>query len=533
MTDQALLDAIGQGMTVAYWAARQPDVAAIISESGNRSFAELNANINRLVRALRDRGVDAGDSMAIMMANRPEFAESNQAALRSGLRYTTINWHLSGEEAGYILNDCEAKVFVADVRFADAAQEALQHAPNATVCISVGGEIEGFETFESVIEGQDGSDVTDPEIASQMLYTSGTTGRPKGVSRARSSDVALQQAIRILEGPTNYVPGESVHLVTGPLYHAAPLGISLNSSLIAGAGVVLMDGWDTEGALALIEKHQVTHSHMVPTMFHRMLSLPEETRQRYNLSSLRYVNHGAAPCPVSVKQRLIEWLGPIVHEYYAATEGSGTTVDSHEWLTKPGTVGKPPTDDHVVILDENGEAVGANETGTIYLKTPEVGRFEYYKDADKTARSYSYGSGAYFTLGDIGYMDEDGYLFLTDRDANLIISGGVNIYPAEAEAELIAHPAVGDVAVIGIPDDEWGELVIAIVEPQPGVQPSDELAAELIAFVRERLAHYKCPRRVEFRDELPRHDNGKLYKRLLRDEYRQAARKAVSEGLAQ
>ncbi|MFA5565961.1 MAG: AMP-binding protein [Acidimicrobiia bacterium] len=523
MTDQALLDAASEGMALAFWAERQPDLPAVISINGDRTFAELNANVNRLSRALRERGVEDGDSMAVMMANRPEFFEAVQTAQRIGMRYTTINWHLTGEEAGYILNDCEAKVFVADARFAGTAAEALTYAPNATMRISVGGEIEGFERLEEVIAGVEGSDIENPSPGVHMLYTSGTTGRPKGVSRERTPDVARDMALLFLEGTAQYKAGESVNLCTGPLYHAAPLYQNLNAPMICGVPVVMMDGWDAEETLRLIDEHKITHTHMVPTMFHRLLSLPEEVRNKYDVSSLEYVNHGAAPCPVSVKQRLIEWIGPVVYEYYAATEGGGTTVDSYEWLTKPGTVGKPPTDDHVVILDEAGNKVGVNETGTIYLKAPEVGRFEYYKDADKTARSYSYGSGGYFTLGDVGYIDDDGYLFLTDRDSNLIISGGVNVYPAEAEAELIAHPAVGDVAVIGIPDDEWGELVIAIVEPQPGVQPCDELAAELIAFVRERLAHYKCPRRVEFRDELPRHDNGKLYKRLLRDEYRQAA----------
>lgn len=523
MTDEAFLDAAGNGMTLAYWAERQPDVPAIISEHGDRTFEELNANCNRLARALRSRGVEAGDSLAIMMANRPEFPESVYTALRIGVRFTTINWHLTGEEAGYILNDCEAKVFVADARFAEAAKGATKYAPNATILISVGGDIEGFESFDSVIAGQDPSDIDEPTVGSQMLYTSGTTGRPKGVARPRSPEAARLQAAATMNSAANYKPGESVNLCTGPLYHAAPLAFSLSAPLNCGAGVVMMDGWDAAETLKLIEQHKITHTHMVPTMFHRLLSLPAEVREAHDISSLQYINHGAAPCPVTVKKALIEWVGPIVHEYYAATEGAGTTVDSEEWLTKPGTVGKPPTEDHIRILDDEGHDLPKGEIGTVYLKAPEVGRFEYYKDSDKTNGSYR---GTHYTLGDVGYLDQDGYLFLTDRSANLIISGGVNVYPAEVEAELLTHPAVGDVAVIGIPNEEWGEEVTAVVEPQPGVEPTPELAAELIAYARERLAHFKCPRRVEFREELPRHDNGKLYKRLLRDEYRAAMQAA-------
>ncbi|QGG97131.1 AMP-binding protein [Actinomarinicola tropica] len=506
-------------MLAAFWAARQPDVAAIVCEHGDRTFAELNANANKLTRALRARGVGAGDSLGFMMANRPEFAEVVNTTLRAGLRMTTINWHLTGEEAGYILDDCEAKVFVADARFAAAAREAATHAPGATVLVSVGGEIDGFETYESLIADEDGSDIPDPEVGSQMLYTSGTTGRPKGVNRPRSPEVAKLTAAAQLASPAGYVPGESVNLCTGPLYHAAPLAFSLSAPLAMGATVVLMDGWSAAETLELMQRHKVTHTHMVPTMFHRLLSLPADVREAADVSSVHYIIHGAAPCPVSVKKAIIEWFGPVVHEYYAATEGAGTTVDSHQWLEKPGTVGKPPTPDHIRILDEEGNDLPPGEIGTVFLKAP-PGRFEYYKDPAKTESSYR---DTHYTLGDVGYLDEDGFLFLTDRSANLIISGGVNVYPAEVEAELIAHPAVGDVAVIGVPDEEWGEKVVAVIEPQPDVEPTPELAQEIIAFAREHLAHYKCPRQVDFRPELPRHDNGKLYKRLLRDEYRAAA----------
>jgi long-chain acyl-CoA synthetase len=280
-----------------------------------------------------------------------------------------------------------------------------------------------------------------------------------------------------------------------------------------------MDGWSADASLALIERHGITHTHMVPTMFHRLLSLPDEVKQRYDLSSLIFVLHGAAPCPVEVKRRLIEWLGPIVWEYYAATEGAGTLVGPDEWLRKPGTVGRVDPPDHIRILDERGGEVARGTVGTVFLKSPDTTehRFEYYKAPDKTDGAYD---GRHFTLGDVGYVDDDGYLFLTDRSAHLIITGGVNVYPAEIEAVILEHPSVGDVGVVGVPDDEWGEIVVAVVEPHAGVEGTAELAAELTEWCRDRIAHYKCPRRVEFVEALPRHDNGKLYKHQLREQLR-------------
>jgi long-chain acyl-CoA synthetase len=315
-----------------------------------------------------------------------------------------------------------------------------------------------------------------------------------------------------------YERGETLHLCTGPLYHAAPLAFSLSIPLNAGVGVVLMDKWSPEETLRLIAERRITHSHMVPTMFHRLLALPGEVRAAADVSSLRSVLHGAAPCPVSVKKAIIEWWGPVLLEYYAATEGTGTFVTSQDWLQRPGTVGKPATPDHIRILDPvSGEPLPAGEIGTVYIAAPPVGRFDYFGDPGKTAGSYR---GDHFTMGDVGYLDEDGYLFLTDRSADLIISGGVNVYPAEVEAELLAHPDVGDAAVIGVPDPDWGEIVVAVVEPRAGVTPSDDLAAALVAHCRATLASFKCPRRVDFTDRLPRTDSGKLYKRRLRDEYR-------------
>lgn len=503
-------------MAVARGAADYPDRPAIITTAGDRSFGELHTRANQLVRALRSRGVTAGRSIALVCSNRPEFPEVYIAALRNGLRLTPINWRLGPEEMAYIIGDCEATAFVADERFAKRCAEAAQLAPKATTRLAIGGPIRGFEDYEQALGAESPDDIPDPERGATMLYTSGTTGRPKGVFRRRA--VARRSAVATA---MDHRPEGDLHLCTGPLYHAAPLAFSLALPLAWGIGVVVMDGWDPEETLRLIDEHKITHVHMVPTMFHRLLSLPPETRNRYDISSLRRIVHGAAPCPVRVKEALIDWVGPIVFEYYAATEGSGATITPEDWLRKPGSVGKPEPD-HVQIRDDDGNVLSAGEVGTIFLHAPEETeeRFQYYKDGDKTARAYD---GDYFTLGDMGYLDSDGWLFLTDRSADLIISGGVNIYPAEVDAVLLTHPAVGDSCTIGIPNEEWGEEVKTVIELKEGFAPSAELAQELIAYCRERLAHYKCPRTVDF-DEVPRHDTGKLYRRFVREKYRDEAR---------
>jgi long-chain acyl-CoA synthetase len=512
--------AMANGMVSAVWAELSPDRAAVMSDYGDRTFGELNSRANQLVRALRARGLKAGDSVAMLCGNRPELVEIISAARRSGLRLTPINWHLTGDEAGYVVADCDAKAFIAEHRFAPTAERAAALAPAAGVRLAVGGAIAGFDDYDRALQSEDGSNIPDPSVGSAMLYTSGTTGRPKGVHRtlsvAPSSPTGSPQEMPMMMAG-NYRPGESVHLCTGPLYHAAPLGFSLTIPHMFGCAVVLMDRWEPERMLQLIDQHKVTHTHVVPTMFHRMLCLPDDTRARYDLSSLQFVIHGAAPCPAEVKRQIIEWLGPIVHEYYGATEGFGTLVDSATWLKKPGTVGKPTRPDHIRVLDDAGAVLPPNQTGKVYMQAPDSGRFSYYKDASKTSDAYR---DNYFTLGDIGHMDEDGYLFLTDRSAHLIISGGVNIYPAEIEAVLLTHPAVGDAGVIGVASAEWGEEVKAVVELRDGVGASPELARDLIEYCRQKLAHFKCPRSVDFTDALPREDNGKLYKRALRERYR-------------
>ena len=508
-----LLAFADRGMAVAWHAARGPDTPALITTTGTITYGELNARANRLARALRRRGIRRGDAVALLCSNRAEFVEVLLATQRSGLRLTTVNWHLTADEAGYIVADCEATALVAEARFAAVARGAAASAPRSQVRLAVAGSINGFEDYDAAVAAEPGDDLDDPALGSQMLYTSGTTGRPKGVFRDEAS---LATAVMLARAA--YREG-NVHLLTGPLYHAAPLLFSMNAPLIAGVPVVVMPAWDPEEALRLIERHRVTHTHMVPTMFHQLLALPDDVRDQYDVSSLRNVLHGAAPCPVGVKQRLIEWLGPVVNEYYAATEGLGTWVDARTWLEKPGTVGKPVPEDQVVVADEEANPLSPGEVGLVWFKASEV-PFEYYKDRAKTQSSYR---ERHFTLGDMGYVDDDGFLFLTDRSANLIISGGVNIYPAEVDAVLLDHSAVADAAVIGVPNPEWGEEVLAVVELRAGAEQSRDLADELVDFCRDRLAHYKCPRRVEFVDQLPRQDNGKIYKRLLRDRYRERA----------
>ena len=502
------------GMSVAVTARETPERPAILCPHGDRSYAEVNAHANQLARALRSAGLQPADGLALLCSNRAEFAEVYAAALRSGVRLTCINSHLQGEEIGYIVDNCEARALVADARFAAAAREAAGAAPKLTLRLALAGAIEGFDCYEAALACESPDDLDDPVLGGTMLYTSGTTGRPKGVYRRQTPPVA-GLAIRV--GQTARLdPSRDVHLCTGPLYHAAPLAFNLAGPLLAGAPIVLMDGWDAERTLALVEQHRVSHTHMVATMFHRLLGLPEATRSRYDVSSLRYVLHGAAPTPVHVKQAMIDWLGPVVYEYYAATEGGGTYITPEEWLERPGSVGQPAPGHEVVVMDEEGERVSSGTVGTVYFRAPDTGRFEYFRDGQKTQSAYR---GDHFTLGDQGYLDADGYVFLTGRTSELIISGGVNIYPAEVDAVLLMHPAVADAATVGVPNDEFGEEVKSVVQLVSGQQPGEALKDELIQFCRERIAHYKCPRSVDFDDELPRQDSGKIYRRLVRDRY--------------
>lgn len=495
----------------------QPDAPAIVmGESGETlSYGELDERSNRLAGCLRHQGLATGDHVAILMENCATYLEIAWAAQRSGLYYTALNSHLRGAEVQYILDDCGATALMTTPAMADVVSSLdLTGVP---VRLSVGGPLPGFAGYEATVAAFPPVPVADESEGREMLYSSGTTGRPKGVRKelprtpmGDPSAAPVQIALGLARRGVG--PG-SVYLSPAPLYHSAPL-VYCMSMLRLGATVVVMEHFDPARCLELIERHGVTHAQFVPTMFVRMLRLPDVERTRHDVSSLRSVVHAAAPCPVPVKRQMLEWWGPIIDEYYAGTEDIGSTwITAAEWLAHPGSVGRPLTPAHV--MGPEGEELGASQEGVVYF---EGGRpFEYHNDPSATASMVN--ARGWRTLGDIGVLDEDGYLYLTDRQAHMIISGGVNIYPQEAENVIASHPAVGDVAVIGVPDPEMGEAVKAVVELVEPSRAGPDMETELIATCRERLAGYKCPRTVDFVGELPRDPNGKLYKRLLKERY--------------
>ena len=503
--------------TPAWHAQQTPDAAAIVMASTGEtvSYRELDERSTRMAKALRARGVGPGDHIAILMENNRPFLEIAWAAQRSGLYYTAINSHLRPAEVQYVLDDSGAKGLIASERMREVV--AGLDLAKVPVRISGVGDLDGFESYDDVLAAEDASPLDDEREGREMLYSSGTTGRPKGVRKElpgtafgdpAAAPVQVAQGIGAFGGG----PG-SVYLSPAPLYHAAPIVYCMSMHRL-GATVVVMEGFDAQRCLELIERHRVTHAQFVPTMFVRMLRLPQEVRERYDTSSLQLAVHAAAPCPVAVKRQMIEWWGPVIYEYYSGTEDIGSTfITPQEWLDHPGSVGRPMSECHIV--GEDGEELPAGQPGVVYFAG---GRpFEYHNDPEKTA-SVTNDKG-WRTLGDIGYLDVDGYLYLTDRQAHMIISGGVNIYPQEAENALAGHPAVADVAVIGVPDPEMGEAVKAVVEASDSAAAGADLEAELLAFCRGELAAYKCPRTVDFVDALPRDPSGKLMKRLLRERY--------------
>jgi acyl-CoA synthetase (AMP-forming)/AMP-acid ligase II len=492
-----------------------PDKPAVIVDGGpTLTYGELEAASNRLAHLFRAVGLERGDHIAFVLENRAEAFVIAWAAQRSGLYFTPVSTRLGVEELTYIVTDCEARVLIASAATLPVASQV--EAPLVELRLAVDGAAEGWEPLAEAAAAHPETPLADQSEGADMLYSSGTTGRPKGIMNPLPpGEFPQMSAVGVLAGVLFGAAEDTVYLSPAPLYHAAPLRFCMAIHRY-GATAVVMTHFDAERFLALVEEHRVTLTQVVPTMFVRMLKLPDEVRGRYDLSSLRTAVHAAAPCPVEVKERMIEWWGPIIHEYYAGTEGNGFVYcNSEQWLAHKGTVGTSLLGPFHV-LDEAGDEVKVGETGTVYF---EAANFEYHHDEAKTASSRDPRGRGWTTLGDVGHVDEDGFLYLTDRRSYMIISGGVNIYPQEAENALVMHPSVDDVAVFGIPDEEMGESVHAVVQPAVGVAPSDELAAELIAYCRDRLAHYKCPRSVDFRDELPRHPTGKLYKRLLRDEY--------------
>lgn len=510
LTDEQLS---AQGMMVAVHARRTPDRMAIISQNGNLTWAQLNARANQLVRLLRNRGLQSGDGIALLAHNGPEFVEVWAAAQRAGFRLTAVNWHQSPDVVAYVVDNCDAKALVASGRFAAGASEAAKASDKLKVKLAFVGAIPGFDDYEAMIAHESPANIDNPSIGSTMLYTSGTTGRPKGVFRRQP---AASQLTAVCNETANWRAGADASLVTGPLYHAAPLGINFAIPIAAGVSVILMDKWDAEETLRLIETHKATHTHLVPTMMHRMLQLPEATRAKYDISSMRWIIHGAAPCPGHVKKAMMDWFGPVIYEYYSSTEGGGVFVRPHDWLKKPGTVGKAVPGVAIKLLDADGEEVPRGAEGLIYVQAPTTGRFEYYKEPAKTEASYR---GDWFTLGDMGRLDADGDLFLTGRTAELIISGGVNIYPVEIDEVLIRHPDIADAAVIGVPNEDWGEEIKAVVELKQGVARSAETTQSIMDFAKERLPGFQRPRTIEFVDALPRNAAGKVLRAQVRAPY--------------
>ena len=498
-----------------------PDRPAVIAaEDGSvLTYRELDDASMRLAQLLSAAGLRTGQHIAFLSNNRLEVFGIYWAALRSGLYVTAINHHLSADEAAYIVNDCGAEVLIVCAELADLAVTVAGATPNVKLRLAFGGPVAGYESYEDAVAGQPAQRLAEEPRGADMLYSSGTTGRPKGIKAAlperrvdEDGDIAT-----MLFGHMYSFNGDTVYYSAAPIYHAAPLRFSMFIHSLGGT-VVMARQFEARTALEHIARYRATHSQWVPTMFVRMLKLPEDVRSAYDVSSMRVAVHAAAPCPAEVKHAMMDWWGPVLYEYYSSTEGNGVSfISPQEWLARPGSVGKAMLGT-IRICDDNGVEVPIGQTGVIYFERDMVA-FQYHNDDDKTTSARHPDHELWTTTGDIGYVDEDGYLYLTDRKAFMIISGGVNIYPQEIEDCLTMHPSVLDVAVIGIPDEEMGEQVCAVVQPAPGATPGEDLANELKEFVRSRIAHYKAPRVVDFVDALPRSAAGKLVKRKLKERY--------------
>ena len=501
-------------------AQQTPDKFAIrMADSGERlSYRELDARSNRFAQLLRAGGIQPGDHIAIFLENHPRYFEIAWGAQRAGVVYTAINHRLSVDETGYIVENSGARLVVSSRKLIETAT-GLRHAGDPVSKVEqwlmLDGAVDGWTSYETALDAMPATRIADECAANDMLYSSGTTGRPKGVySPPDTSAIDAPTTLTNLCTSAYRMDSDSIYLSPAPLYHAAPLRFNMTAMRL-GATCIVMEHFDAERYLQLVEAHRVTHTQLVPTMFVRMLKLDPAVRTNYDLSSLQCAIHAAAPCPAPIKRQMIDWWGPILWEYYAGTEGNGITlVDSKAWVDKPGTVGKAVVG-ILKICDDDGNEVPAGEEGTVYFA--EGRPFVYHNDPAKTASTRN--AKGWTTLGDVGRLDQDGYLFLTDRKAFMIISGGVNIYPQEAENLLVTHPQVMDAAVFGVPDPDFGEQVKAVVQPHDMARATPEFAAELIGWCREHLAHYKCPKSIDFSEALPREANGKLYKRSLRDRY--------------
>ena len=494
--------------------------AQIMASTGEvTTYRELNDAANRLAQLLYERGLREGDHISIFAENNRRFYEAFWAAMTSGLYFTTINRYLSPEEAAYLVNDSGSTALITTAAMADPATKMLDLIPGCQHKLMIDGADDGFESYEDAVAAMPAEPLPRLPKGEVMLYSSGTTGRPKGILRPLTGltiDDASLSGIGMLEHHLLGMDESSVYLTPAPLYHSAPLMYSAGVHELGGT-LVIMDRFHPERFLAYVEQYSVTDTQMVPTMFIRLLKLPEEVRNRNDLSSLKMAVHAAAPCPVAVKEQMIEWWGPIVHEYYAATEGNGLCfIGADDWLEHKGSVGKAIMGiPH--ICDDDGRELGPGESGVVYFEQ-ESPTFEYHDDPEKTKDSRHPRHDNWSTVGDVGYLDDDGYLYLTDRATFMIISGGVNIYPQEIEACFALHPKVADVAVFGLPDEEMGEYVHAVVQLEDGIEPSDALAEELRGYARQQLAGFKVPREVDFRADFPRLPTGKLYKKPLREE---------------
>ena len=504
-------------MHIRKFAKTTPEKPAIIMAGGGETttYKQLDERSNRGAQYFRAQGLKVGDHIALLMEDNSRFFEICWAAQRAGLYYTAISSRLTVEESAYIINDCGARIFITSHFKSELAAELADRIPEVEEKLMIDGTIPGYHSYESRVCTFPETPLDDECEGADMLYSSGTTGRPKGIKPVEignpiGAEDSLFNLLHNQYGATN----KTIYLSPAPLYHAAPLRYNMRFQRF-GATCVIMENFDAEEYLRLVEKYNVTHSQLVPTMFVRMLKMPKDVRQKYDLSSLEVAIHAAAPCPEKIKHQMMEWWGSIIYEYYGGTEGNGyCAANPQEWLAHPGTVGRPLIG-VVHIVDEGGNELPSGQTGAIYFSD---GRdFSYHNDPERTAQSYN--DKGWSTLGDVGYQDEDGFLYLTDRQSYMIISGGVNIYPQEIEDLLLTHPKVYDAAVIGVPNEEFGEEVKAVIQPIDMKLTGDTLSEELIEFCRAHLSHVKCPRSVDFEAELPRHPTGKLYKRLLKDKY--------------
>jgi long-chain acyl-CoA synthetase len=501
-----------------------PDRPAVIAAEDGAvlTYRDLDDASMRLAQLLYSRGLRPGQHIAFLSTNRLEVFGIYWAALRSGLYVTAVNHHLSPAEVAYVVNDCGAEVLLVSADLADLAVAIVDDTPGVRLRLAFGGPVPGYDSYEEAVATQPAERLAHEPRGADMLYSSGTTGRPKGIKPHPPEKMVddPDDPYTKLFGYMYSFDENTVYYSAAPIYHAAPLRFSAFIHSLGGT-VVMARQFDPEAALAAIERYHATHSQWVPTMFVRMLKLPREVRDRYDVSSMKVAVHAAAPCSVEIKRAMMDWWGPVLHEYYSSTEGNGVSfIGPQEWLAKPGSVGKAGLGT-IHICDDSGAELPIGQTGIVYFERDLVA-FSYHNDDERTEAARHPEHELWTTTGDIGHVDEDGYLFLTDRKAFMIISGGVNIYPQEIEDCLTMHPSVLDVAVIGIPDEEMGEQVCAVVQPAPGVVPSEELAEELKDFVRSRIARYKTPRVVDFVDALPRSAAGKLVKRVLKERYTRA-----------